>query len=369
MKFRHVLTALACIALAAPACKEDVKPEASKEASSKDASSAKPEAQKSAGPVSDAKPAPSTSASASPGSVTFDANGMPNAADGVLPDGVADGILKVGAAPIVKLVSPGDEPRQAISYELAENKKQTVGMRMSLEMTMQMGAQAMPSTKLPQIGMNIDLTTGKKDATGDIEVAGTITKVAVKANSPAEEPLVKALTPVMDGMKGIKIAYFVSPKGRARDVKVSVPPNADANATQMLEQMKQSFDSMVAPLPDENVGVGASWVVVTRLKTGADILQYTTYKLKSRSGTKLDLDTTVKQFAASQSISAPGAGSAGKITKFLSDGTGSSSLDLKSLAPDKGVGSVAGSMGLDAAPMGKMSVDTKVKIEFGGPVP
>lgn len=366
MKFRHVLLALVCVSVAAPAC-NDAKPEASKEAVS---AKPKTETSASAASVQDAKAAPSASAasSAAPATVTFDASGIPSSPTGVLPDGVADGILKVGSPPVVKLVSPGDEPRAALTYELSENKKQTTGMRMNLEMTMQMGAQAMPATKLPQIGMNIELATGKKDASGDVEVAGTITKVALKAGGPAEEPLVKALGPVMDGMKGIKITYFVSPKGRARDVSVSLPPKADPNATQMLEQMKQSFDSMVAPLPDEAVGIGSSWVVVTRLKTGADILQYTTYKLRAKNGSKIDLDTTVKQFAASAALQAPGAGASGKITKFLSEGSGASSLDLKSLAPDKGTGTVNGSMMLDAAPMGSMSVDTNVKIEFGGPI-
>jgi hypothetical protein len=371
MKLRHALTALALTALSASACKDDVKPEAAKESTSATAKNGatSSDAAKSAAPLSDAKPGPSASAPAPAGSATLDAKGMPSATNGVLADGVADGILKAGGAPVVKLVSAGDEPREAITYDLGENKKQSTGMKMNLEMSMQVGAQAMPATNIPQIGMNLELSTGKKDANGDIQVDGTITKVAVKASTPAEEPLVKALQPVMDGMKGIKIDYYVSPKGRARDVKVTTPPKADPNATQMIDQMKQSFDSMVAPLPDEPVGKGASWVVVTRLKTGADILQYTTYKLKSRSGSKIELETEVKQFAASNQITAPGAGSSGKITKFLSEGTGFSALDLKSLAPEKGNGNVSGSMSLDAAPMGAMTVDTKVKIEFGPPIP
>ena len=366
MKLRQTLTALACIALALPACKDDIKPDAARESASakpKD-EPAKKDGPKEASASSSASAAPSGPSNPAP----TDASGIPASATGVLADGVADGILKSGALPIVKLVAPGEEPRAALSYELTEDKKQTTGMRMNLDMTMQAGETAVPPTKLPQIGMNVELAAGKKEAGGDIQVTGTVTKVAITANDPSEDAMTKALSPVMNGMKGMTIKYFVSSKGRARDVQVTMPPGADANATQVLEQMKQSFDSMVAPLPDEPVGVGASWVVISRLKTGADILQFTTYTLKSRKGAKVELDTAVKQLAASAALSGAGGG-AGHVTKFLSSGTGSSSLDLTSLAPDKGTATVTGSMGLEAGAMGSMAVETKVKIDFSGPLP
>ncbi len=364
MNLRHTLTALACLTFALPACKDDIKPDAARESGS-----AKPqEVSAKKGAFKEANAAPSASTTTAQPAGGVDANGIPTSPTGVLADGVADGILKAGAQPIVKLVTPGEEPRATMSYELVENKKQTTGMRMNLDMTMQAGANAMPATKLPQIGMNVELATGKKDPIGDLQVTGTITKVVVAANDPSEDAMAKALSPVMNGMKGMTIKYFVSQKGRARDVQVTMPANADPNATQMLEQMKQSFDSMVAPLPDEPVGVGGTWIVISRLKTGADILQYTTYKLLSRKGSKIELETTVKQLAASASLATPGA-TAGHVSKFLSDGTGSASLDLTSLAPDKGTASVNGSMGLDAGAMGSMSVDTKVKIDFGAPLP
>ena len=358
--------------LTIPACKAEI---AADPATSASNSSAASEAKASPSAVQPPKSAKvinvdTTPPSAQPRPATTDANGLPTATDGVLADGVADGILKSGSPPVVKLIAAGNEPREELTYSLTEKKKQTVGMRMNLEMKMEMGGQAAPATAVPEIGMNLDLATGKKDAaSGDIQVTGTIGKVAVLAKNDQEKQLAKTLEPIMGGMKGMTINYFVSPKGRARNVEVKMPPKADASAKQMLEQMKQSFDSMVAPLPDEPVGEGASWVVVTRINTGADVLQYTTYKLVSRKGSKVVLDTKVQQFAASGTLVLPGQGSGGHITKFLSGGDGSSTIDLGSLAPDKGTGNVAGSMGFEAGAVGRMNVDTKVKIEFGPAIP
>lgn len=363
-----IVGALLVSLVASVACKDDIKADPPANAvhdTTATASVATPEPPKSAKVIT----LDTTPPTAQPASSSTDPAALPAATDGVLADGVADRILKTGGPPVVKLIAAGDEPREPISYALSENKKQVTGMRMNLDMTMKMGDKDVPKTTLPEIGMNLDLGTGKKDPSGDIAVSGTISKVAVLPKSDQEKQLAKALEPVMGGMKGMKIEYFVSPKGRAHDVKVTMPPKADPNAAQMLEQMKQSFDSMVAPLPEEPVGNGASWVVITRISTGADVLQYTTYKLKSRKGSKVELETTVKQFAASGTLNLPGGAGAGHISKFLSDGGGASSLDLGSLAPEKGTGNVSGSMGFEAGAVGRMNVDTKVKLEFGPPIP
>ena len=71
--------------------------------------------------------------------------------------------------------------------------------------------------------------------------------------------------------------------------------------------MSQSFESMTAPLPDEPIGLGARWEVITRVANGgADLVQDATYTLKARDGDKASLGVVVVQLAARDTVQAPG---------------------------------------------------------------
>jgi hypothetical protein len=289
------------------------------------------------------------------------------AVQGVLPAGVADQVLKAGEPPKVVLLSAGAEPREALSYLLEPGVKQTTVMSMDMTMSMAPEGAAVPQkAELPTIEMSLDLSSGAKDPGGDIAITGVVGGIGIVAKPGPQEQLKGMLEPALAGIKGLSINYKVSPKGRARDVKVGMPANAPANAQQMMEQMKQSFESMVAPLPDEAIGVGAEWQVVTRISTGADILQWTNYKLVSRNGKNIELAAVVKQLAASGVLSGgqlpPGV--TAEVLAFRSSGTGSSSVELSQLAPSKGLGDVRSSITVSGGGQ-KMSIDTEVRIAFG----
>ncbi len=289
------------------------------------------------------------------------------AVQGVLPAGVADKVLKAGEPPKVVLLSAGAEPRETLSYLLEPGVKQTTVMSMDMTMSMAPEGAAVPQkAELPTIEMALDLSSGAKDPSGDIAITGVVGGIGIVAKPGPQEQLKGMLEPALAGIKGLSINYKVSPKGRARDVKVSMPANAPANAQQMMEQMKQSFESMVAPLPDEAIGVGAEWQVVTRVSTGADILQWTNYKLVSRNGKNIELSAVVKQLAASGVLSGgqlpPGV--TAEVLAFRSNGTGSSSVELSQLAPSKGTGDVRSSITVSGGGQ-KMSIDTEVRIAFG----
>lgn len=339
------------------------------EGTNKAATSAAPSA--SAKSAEAPKPTPSTSAATAPsGEPASPAVGgfeLPKAANGVLTPAQSDAVLKTGQPAVVKVLDAGAEPREALAYDLKADSKQATEMRMNMEMGISAAGKAMPPTAIPELAIVLDLSNGKKNDAGEFPVTGVVSKVTTKATTETEKKLAAALEPALGAMRGLKITYLVSPKGRTRDVKVEAK-GVDPNVKQMVDQMKQSFDSMVAPLPEEPVGKGAKWVVINRVNAGADILQFTTYTLKSKEGSALELDTDVKQFAASSALVTP-QGPGGEITEFSSAGNGTSVFDLTKLAPEKGTGNVNGKLGINAPGLGAMTVDTKVKMSFGKPAP
>lgn len=290
------------------------------------------------------------------------------AKNGVLPKGEADKVMKVGDPSRVMLIDAGADPKEELKYDFKPSVKETTLMKMDMTMKMDLGA-ASPGgpggMTLPQIEMALDMSTAdKNESNGDMRLAGMVSNVKVSpGKTPMEQQVGKAMGDALTGMKGMKIGYLITPKGRTRDVKVELPPNAPPQAQMMVEQTKQSFENMMAPLPDESVGVGGKWIVLSRVSTGADILQWTTYTLKKRDGSKLELEAVVSQLAASPTITGPQMQGDANIDAFNSGGSGQTWMDLSRIAPDKGTADVKSSMSFSAKGQ-SMKIDTLVKLAF-----
>lgn len=265
--------------------------------------------------------------------------GLPAAPNGILPRGAADKILPVGGKPVVKLLEAGAEPRSDISYAFVKGSSQKMLMAMDMSMGMKMQGQTLPATALPRMTMGMDAATVDKNGAGEFKVDSHLTTVSVDPNGGQQEQMARALRPHLEAMKGLSMAYWVSPKGHVHDVKIGSPPGMPAAAQQLLNGMSQSFESMVTPLPAEPVGVGARWQVLSRTATGgADLLQSAIYTLKARAGSRATLEVKLVQLAANDTIVGPQmpAGMSAKIKSFTSGGSGTTQMDLKSVAPEGG---------------------------------
>jgi hypothetical protein len=294
-----------------------------------------------------------------------------SAPNGVLPAGAADKILKVADPPKVVLIDAGADPKSQLVYDVKPKSKQRSTMKMDMTMRMSMAGQpqgAPGGMALPQIEIPMDLAAGDaKTDKNEIPVTVTVADVKVNPKSDQEKQMAAMMGPQLTAMKGLKIKSIIDPKGRARDVTVEAGKDSSPEAKQMIDQMKQSMEQMVAPLPDGDVGIGAKWQVITRVSSGADILQWTTYTLVKRDGDKIELDGVVRQVAATPTLSGAGmpAGMSAEIKSFRSNGTGKTKLDLGALAPESGTGDVTSSLSVSAGP-NSMQVDTSVKIGFAG---
>jgi len=301
--------------------------------------------------------------------------GLPRATNGVLAAGAADKVLGVGGQPVVKLLEPGAEPRSDLSYALAKGVTQKMVMTMDMAMGMKVGSQAVPPTSLPRMSMGMDAATVDKNAAGEFKIDSHLTTVSVDPSGAQQEQMARALRPQLEGMRGLSMAYWVSPKGRVHDVKLGMPPSMPPAAQQLLQGMSQSFESMVTPLPAEPVGVGARWQVVSRTATGgADILQSAIYTLKARDGARATLEVKLVQLAASDTIHTAQmpAGMSARIKAFNSSGGGRSVLDLRSVAPEGGSMTLKTAMDLAVQGAGpgsgdESSVETTTTVQIARP--
>jgi hypothetical protein len=284
-----------------------------------------------------AEPAPPSRAELAPENAQGQA--LPPSRNGILTPGAADKIIPVGAKPVVKLLEGGAEPRADLSYALVKGAAQKMNMAMDMTMGVKTAAQALPAQTIPRMTMGLDTTAADKNAAGEFKIDSVLTTVGLEPAGATQEQMARALRPQLEAMKGLTMGYWVNAKGNVRDVKLGIPAGMPAQAQQLIQGMSQSFESMVTPLPNEAVGVGARWQVLTRTASGgADILQSAIYTLKSRSGHRATLQVQLTQLAANDTIQTAQmpAGMSAKLKAFNSGGSGTTNLDLKSVVPESG---------------------------------
>ncbi|MFO0761105.1 MAG: hypothetical protein U0359_31795 [Byssovorax sp.] len=298
---------------------------------------------------------------------------MPATKSGVLGAGAADKILKVGSPPIVTMLDAGGEPRSDLGYALTKGNTQKLSMGMDMTMAMKMGPKALPPTTIPHMVVLLDMNTADQNGAGEWKIDSKLTSLSIEAKGAADKPVADALRPQLDSLKGLGIGYWVNTRGQVRDTKIDVPASLPGAAQQMIQGMNQSFEAMVVPLPKDAVGTGARWQVVSRLaSSGADMLQWATYTLRSRAGSKATIEVNLTQLAASDTIKVPGAppGTAAMVKDFHSGGSGMQQLDTKVIAPEGGAMQIKTSMTIgvkDGSLDQETSIDTVTAVQMKRP--
>jgi Family of unknown function (DUF6263) len=340
-----------------------------------------PTAAATASPTATAAGDPKAAPSAAPEKVAA-AKGSPAAAPialpankkGVLAAGAADKVLKVGAPPLVRLLDAGSEPRSELAYAPASGPAPRLAMKMDMALRMTSSGRAAPEATVPPITMLLDVNVGAKTGS-EWKIDGNLAGVSVDGTGPQQEGIAAAMRPQLELLKGLRMEYWLGPRGSVRDMKLTLPAGLPPQVQQLLSGMNQSFESMVSPLPAEPVGVGAKWQVVSRISSaGADILQSSTYTLKSRDGTKAALDVALTQLVAGESIKAPGMpeGMSAHVKSFNSGGTGVSKIDTTSVSVESGSVSLKTAMdvaveGAGVPPGQESNVETRTTVQISRP--
>ncbi len=264
------------------------------------------------------------------------ARGRGAARTGILGAGEADKFLPKGQATRVRLIDAGAEPREALRYALTPAR--TTALEMGLTMTIELaqGDRAVPSQKIPRIGTLLDLTTAAAPVDGGLGVSAVVRDVSIAKDAGLPQQVADKLLPHLSTMKGLTLGYVVTPEGRVRQASAQLPGGKTAGADATLQQMSQSLESMIAPFPEEPVGLGARWEVVARFdSSGTELVQWSTFELRERDATGARLGLEVQQAAAKADVQPPNlpAGVTAKLAAFSSLGRGDSQVEFASPAP------------------------------------
>lgn len=278
-------------------------------------------------------------------------------------------VVAAPALPVVKLVSAGSGPKQALRIEAPVGTSQTMTVATQVDMTMGMsmgGEKPTPTTTtVPTIALTVKVDVLDKSPEGNLHCKLAFTDATVVEDGRGNPAVVDMTKDLVKSMKGITGDVTISPTGMTLSSHLDLPESMSPQLRQQMSQMQDSLSNVSAPFPTEAVGVGARWKILQDTQAnGLTIHQTTTARLVSRKGNKVVVALAVSQTAPKQQITNPQLppGSTMHVLAWKGSGIGSSQIDLaNSVLPSAATVDLrtGGTMRVE---MGSMKQDMKIEM-------
>lgn len=202
--------------------------------------------------------------------------------------------LPVDAARVT-VQTPGEAERvleyaatgeQTVSVEVAEGFNQLVMQAAAVDVQAPAGGDVTRLT-LPLTGVTDGASQpveGEREATRDVEFT-------VGQPSPDNLELVDDVR----SAEGFRLGWRAEDDGQVSTVRLAAPTEATDEGRALVEQALMKILSLPVIFPEEEVGVGATWSVDTRVTGESTLLQTATYTITGIEGDRVDLDVDVQQ--------------------------------------------------------------------------
>ena len=247
------------------------------------------------------------------------------------------GYPAMGSPAIVKLLSPGADPKTQLRYKVPAGFKTAGVASLAMGLTMNMAGMALPPMDLPAMKMTFDLAVTTVAPTGDVTYDLAFSGMTSEA-APGTDPSVAAMIQgSAAAMKDLKGTVTISPRGITRSTTFDLSKMTDPNLKQALDQLSGQLEGMAMPLPEEAVGAGARWEARTAVNEGGMATYVRTeYELVSVTGTTVQLRLKAEKTAPPQQVANPmlGPDSQVQIEKLTGNSTGTATLQLDALVPN-----------------------------------
>jgi len=231
--------------------------------------------------------------------------------------------------PVVKLINAGAEPRQKLRYLLAGEVDEKVQSTVQMAMATSVKGQPVPAATGRVARKLVASVHAKPDASADL------ISFEYKLESCTEEPsdgeAIANLKPVEKALctgVGTSVGGVWTTRGILLESAIHAPPGSSPQVASMMDSISQSLRQMAPPLPAEPVGVGAEWVVSTRMPMSALPLDKTVhYKVLELGSSRLVAEITVSQRLRPRNTEGAGKGLQ-RLSALSGEGRGHIEVDL-----------------------------------------
>lgn len=235
---------------------------------------------------------------------------------------------QVGDPPLVSVQEAGAAPQQALRIKPAVGTSQSANLQMTVSPASAEdaskksaeGAGAAKDEKKPPPAMSLSMSLSSKVT--KVEDSGAFHTEATVDRASSSNPQLAAMG-IVDKLVGLKVNQVVSDRGVVTGGEVKVPEEL----APLKPLLNDSLQQLAFSLPEEPVGVGATWVArETLMRNGMRVFQQTTFKVEGLTGGQAKLAVTLKQHAPRQEFKAMG--QTLNLESLATEGSGTVVLDL-----------------------------------------
>jgi hypothetical protein len=240
----------------------------------------------------------------------------------------------------LKLLDSGEMPRRRLRYvwTVAKREQLTLDMRTSLAGDGAVGQVARAPLPLPSVRVVLVIEPQSASNDGTLIYNWRVASAGVAGDD-------RTVPQVADGMRAEVVAVehlsgtgAVSSRGLGKDLTVNPPDRvSDVTSRPIALQVLETLWNVTAPMPDDEVGVGARWERVSELAAkSARATQTDVFTLVSFDAPHGVLDDALTQTAPEQSLSVPGIdnGTRAQMGSMLATGSAKTRFDLSRLVPE-----------------------------------
>lgn len=229
----------------------------------------------------------------------------------------------------IRIIEPGAEPRQVLRVQPEVGTEQ-VEMTTSSRITMDiMGEEQTADT--PPLIQTVEIAVTERDD-GRLAISQEVLDVEV---GPGGTPEVrKEVARSTEALVGMTATMVMDDQGEMSDLRVDLPDDAPAMYAALIDQMEGTMEQLMIPVPDEPMGLGASWSATKPIDLlGASVETTITYTVTALDENGFSVRTETKLSAApNQEISV--SGETGTLVAFGGTGTGESTSRFGHLVSD-----------------------------------
>ena len=238
----------------------------------------------------------------------------------------------LSGVPEVTVLDPGAEPRVELRLEIPDGLSEVMVATQGQSIVQVFDGESGPDLGATVTEITTDLTAEEVD---DLLEIASIVSDAVVVDAPDAQA--RTLTEAgLASVVGVETITVLDERGRALDIEVL---NLDALDPALAAEIEQTgtSDQLQVPLPEEAVGVGATWEVVQQIPAaGLELEQVLVYELVA-----VDLPIIELKVTGTQSVPAGAVleaqGTEATVVSWQLDIDGTMTQDLSTMVPTSSV--------------------------------
>lgn len=211
------------------------------------------------------------------------------------------------APPQVRVLSNGAEPRVQLRLAPKDGESATFNMDLSMDMSMSMGGNQMPSQKMPTMRTVMTVVTSDIKPTGDFKRVTTIDKAETLPTEGVSPMVENAVKQSLGQMAGTQTHELVSARGEVLESSMKAGKDADQALADSMMAGSNMSEQAAVPVPAEPMGVGAKWAYTLPVENqGLKMTMAVEIELLSVTDSAFTMGMRLVQSADKQKFSPPG---------------------------------------------------------------